>query len=63
MSKFNEFQAILDSAKDDFEKFYDKGNSAAGTRVRKTLQELSALCKDTRKNVTELKVARKESKG
>jgi hypothetical protein len=46
----------------DFEKFYDKGINAAGTRVRKHLQELSNLCKDTRKDVTETKNARKEGK-
>lgn len=63
MSKFDDFQSLLESAKGDFEKFYDKGNSAAGTRVRKALQELAVLCKETRKEVTELKTARKEAKG
>lgn len=62
-NKFNEFNTIVEAMKGDFEKFYDKENNAAGTRVRKHLQELSSLCKSVRKDVTEVKVARKESKG
>lgn len=62
MSKFNEFQTIVDGMKDDFEKFFEKENNAAGTRVRKHLQALAVLCKDVRKEVTEVKIARKEAK-
>ena len=46
----------------DFEKFYDKEVGAAGTRVRKHLQELSKLCKEVRNDVTAVKNARKEAK-
>jgi len=46
----------------DFEKFYDKEVNAAGTRVRKHLQELAKLCKEVRNDVTAVKNARKESK-
>jgi|TARA_E500000331_G_scaffold321978_1_gene336561 hypothetical protein len=31
---------ILESVKSDYNKFYDGGNSAAGTRVRKAMQEV-----------------------
>ena len=62
MNNFNEFQKILEEMQGDFEKFYDKENNAAGTRVRKHLQALAALCKDGRKAVTEIKTARKEAK-
>lgn len=62
-NRFDEFQSIVEAMKGDFEKFYDKENNAAGTRVRKHLQELAALCKNIRKDVTEVKTARKESKG
>ena len=62
MNNFNDFQKILDEAKDDFEKFFDKENNAAGTRVRKHLQSLATLCKEGRKAVTEIKVSRKASK-
>lgn len=60
--KFDDFQSILNEMKGDFEKFFDKENNAAGTRVRKHLQALAVLCKDGRKSVTEIKVARKEAK-
>ncbi len=46
----------------DFEKFYDKEVGAAGTRVRKHLQELAKLCKEVRNDVTATKNARKEAK-
>lgn len=62
-NRFEEFTSIVEGMKSDFEKFYDKENSAAGTRVRKALQELAGLCKNVRKEVTEIKTARKESKG
>ena len=60
----NNYQAILkiiQDAEDDFTKFYDKGVSAAGTRVRKALQELATLAKEGRKDVTDTKNARKET--
>lgn len=63
MNNFNEFEKVLNEMKDDFEKFFDKENNAAGTRVRKHLQALANLCKEGRKSVTEIKVARKEAKG
>ncbi len=39
----------------DFEKFYDKGNQAAGTRVRKGMQEMKNLAQDIRKEVQNIK--------
>lgn len=62
MNNFNNFENILNEMKDDFEKFFDKENNAAGTRVRKHLQALATLCKEGRKSVTEIKAARKEAK-
>jgi hypothetical protein len=35
----------------DFEKFYDKGNQAAGTRVRGGLQQLKTLSQEIRTEV------------
>jgi hypothetical protein len=61
-NKYSEFAKIVEAMEGDFEKFYDKEVGAAGTRVRKHLQELAALCKDGRKDVTETKNARKEAK-
>jgi hypothetical protein len=62
MSKYQEFITLVEAMKPDFEKFYDKEVSAAGTRVRKHLQELAKLCKETRNDVTAVKNARKEAK-
>lgn len=39
----------------DFEKFYDKKNSAAGTRVRKGMQELKNLAQSIRTEVQNTK--------
>lgn len=58
-NKYQEFAKIVEEMETDFEKFYDKGVGAAGTRVRKHLQELAGLCKEVRKDVTEVKNARK----
>lgn len=61
-NRFQDFQKIIEAMEGDFEKFYDKEVGAAGTRVRKHLQELSKLCKDVRNDVTAVKNARKEAK-
>jgi len=41
---------------------FEKGNSAAGTRARKALAEVSKLIKARRNEITETKNARKEAK-
>jgi hypothetical protein len=41
---------------------FESGNSAAGTRARKALAELSKLVKTRRNEITETKNARKEAK-
>jgi hypothetical protein len=41
---------------------FTKGNSAAGTRARKALQELTKLAKSRRVEISEEKTARKEAK-
>jgi hypothetical protein len=41
----------------DFEKFYDKGNQAAGTRVRKGMQDLKNLAQEIRTEVQDKKNA------
>lgn len=62
-NKFQDFAKLVEEMEGDFEKFYDKEVSAAGTRVRKHLQELAKLCKEVRNDVTAVKNARKEAKG
>ena len=41
---------------------FDAGNSAAGTRARKALQEIAKLVKTRRNEITAEKTARKEAK-
>jgi hypothetical protein len=63
MEKFNELVQYVQSLETDFHKFYEKGQAAAGTRVRKGLSELRKLCQDVRKNVQDVKSERKATKG
>ena len=42
---------------DDMDKFYNKGNKAAGTRARKHLQDLKNLSQVIRKEIQEKKNA------
>lgn len=55
MNRFSEIKDLVMSLEADFEKFYDKGNQAAGTRVRKGMQDLKNLAQDIRLKVQELK--------
>ena len=47
--------ALLEEAKVDYSKFYAKGNKTAATRLRKSLQDVSKLCKTAREEVLEYK--------
>lgn len=55
MKKFEELKALIASIEVDAEKFYSKGNSAAGTRVRKGMQDLKNLAQQIRSEVQEMK--------
>lgn len=41
--------------KEDFEKFFVKGNKTAGTRVRRAMQELKKVSQEIRNDVQEYK--------
>jgi hypothetical protein len=41
--------------KDDFEKFFVRGNKTAGTRIRKVMQELKKVSQEVRDDVQEYK--------
>ena len=41
--------------KEDFEKFFVKGNKTAGTRMRKVMQELKKMAQEVRDDVQEYK--------
>lgn len=51
MKRFGQLQDLVNSLEGDFEKFYDKGNNAAGTRVRKGMQEMKNLAQEIRLEV------------
>ncbi|RQO69546.1 MULTISPECIES: histone H1 [Pedobacter] len=55
MEKFSKVKELLASVEADAEKFYNAGNSAAGTRVRKAMQDLKVLAQEIRTEVTEKK--------
>lgn len=57
MSKYNELKSFVDGLEDDFGKFFDKGNKAAGTRVRKAMQDLKKMAQDIRADVQSQKTA------
>jgi len=51
MDNYNKLKSHVESLEADFAKFYDKGNKAAGTRVRKGMQDLKNLAQEIRKDV------------
>ena len=55
MQKFQELKDLITSLEGDIDKFYNKGNSAAGTRVRKGMQDLKNLAQAMRSEVQEIK--------
>jgi hypothetical protein len=52
VKKFNQIKALVSQIEADAHKFYEKGNSAAGTRLRKGLLTLKLLSTEVRKDVT-----------
>jgi gamma-glutamyl:cysteine ligase YbdK (ATP-grasp superfamily) len=57
MNKFNEVKNLVMGLEGDFAKFYDGGNQAAGTRVRKGMQDLKTLAQNIRTEVQNMKNA------
>ncbi len=55
MEKVVEFENLVQTFKEDYEKFMEKGNKTAGTRARKILQEIRNLAKDTRDEISNTK--------
>lgn len=53
MENYNKIIAVLEEARVDAEKFFEKGNKAAGTRVRKAMQDVKALAQAVRTEVSE----------
>lgn len=55
MERFDEVKNLVMSLEGDFDKFYDKNNQAAGTRVRKGMQDLKTLAQQIRSEVQDTK--------
>ena len=55
MKRFEELKEMIDALEADFVKFYDKENSAAGTRVRKGMQDMKNLAQEIRIEVQDMK--------
>lgn len=53
MESINQIQLVLEGIQEDVAKFTEKGNKAAGTRIRKAMQEVKRLAQDARVAVSE----------
>jgi Histone H1-like protein Hc1 len=62
MDKYEELLQAVRNLEVDFEKFYVKGQAAAGTRLRKGLSELRKTSQEIRKSIQEIKAQRKAEK-
>lgn len=57
MQKFEELKALVASVEAEAVKFYSKGNAAAGTRLRKGMQDIKTKAQEIRVEVSEKKSA------
>lgn len=55
MKRFDQIRDLVMSMEGDFQKFYEKGNQAAGTRVRKGMQDLKNMAQEIRLEVQNMK--------
>lgn len=58
MELFNQIKQLVEEAELDAIKFYERGNKAAGVRLRKTMQEIKGLAQDLRLEVNEVRLTR-----
>lgn len=55
VARYAELQALVAGMAADFQKFYQDGNKAAGTRVRLAMQELKTFAQNVRNEVQTIK--------
>jgi hypothetical protein len=55
MENFDRIKEVMEAAEADVAKFVEKGNKAAGTRVRQAMQEVKKLAQQVRLDVQEMK--------
>ncbi len=51
MNKYDQLKEFVEGLEEDFAKFYEKGNKAAGVRVRKSMQQLKAMAQEIRVDI------------
>jgi len=62
MENFQKLVQAVQALEVDFQKFYEKSQSAAGTRLRKGLSELKKLSQEVRNDIQKVKEERKAPK-
>lgn len=55
MENYEKLVALLESMKENVEKFFEKSNKSAGTRVRTQCQEIKKLAQELRLDVQNAK--------
>ena len=55
VARYTELQALVAGMAADFQKFYQDGNKAAGTRVRLAMKELKTFAQTVRNEVQTIK--------
>lgn len=53
-SYYQQMLQLLQDLQPEIDKFYQKGNKSAGTRIRKAMQELKSIAQDQRSQISEL---------
>jgi hypothetical protein len=56
-NRLEQLIVLLEGVRDDHDKFFERGNNTAGTRVRKTMQDVKTLAQELRVEVQEAKNA------
>jgi len=56
-NRLEQLIALLEETRVDHDKFFNGGNNAAGTRVRKAMQEVKVLAQELRVEVQDIKNA------
>ena len=56
-NRLEQLITLLEETRDDHDKFFGTGNNAAGTRVRKAMQDVKTLAQELRVEVQETKNA------
>ena len=55
MASYTQLKSIIENTEQDADKFFNNGNKAAGTRLRKNLQQIKVLAQELRREVTQQK--------